>query len=235
MSNHPLHCACLIHGDKYKFEYVDKLYRALTRNFSDQVILHVFCEVDREVPAPYVKHALKDWNLNGANRAWWYKLQLFEPGHFDHQVIYFDLDMVITGNLDWMRQLSADYFWSIQDFRHLWRPSSTMMNSSVMAWDAPKFWWVHDQLVIERATSLFRGDQEYLSNIIQPPLLKFIEQQRAMSWRWQAMAGGYDFAHRCHRQPGAAAFVPETVSLLVFHGDPKPHEETDPVVKANWY
>lgn len=234
-TTHPLTCACLIHGDKYSFDYVNKLYSQLTRAFTQPITLHVFTEADREVPQPYVKHSLVDWNLGGANRAWWYKMQLFNRGHFEDTVIYFDLDMVVTSSLDWLTQLSENYFWSIQDFKYLWRPSSTMMNSSVMVWNASKFWHISDEFDLKRACSLHRGDQEYLSSIIKPPLLKFLPHQSAWSWRWQAAEGGYDFVHRCHRMPGQPAFIPDSVSLLVFHGDPKPHEVGDPLVKKHWW
>lgn len=230
----PINCACLIHGDKYDFDYVNKLYSQLTRAFSVPVVLHVFCEESREIPESYIKHSLVDWNLTGSNQAWWYKIQLFDRRHFDGPVVYFDLDIVVTGALDWIVNLPLDYFWSIQDFRYLWRPSSTMMNSSVMYWDASRFWSVFDEFSVARATALHRGDQEYLSTIIRPPLLKFFDHRSVVSWRWQAVAGGYDFVHRRHHDESQSAWIPDTVSLLVFHGDPKPHEVTDPIVVNNW-
>lgn len=229
-----INCACLIHGDKYSYEYVNKLYSQLSRAFKQPVKLHVFTESEREVKPPYVKHSLDEWGLDAGKQSWWYKMQMFGRQHFEGPVFYFDLDVVITGSLEHLTTLPLDYFWSIQDFKYLWRPSSTTMNSSVMIWDAAKFWYVLDEFDLKKACSLHRGDQEYLSSIIKPPLLKFIPQNQVMSWRWQAVAGGYDFVHRRHRCPEMPAYVPEDVRLLIFHGDPKPHEIDDHVVRDNW-
>lgn len=227
-------CACLIHGDKYPFKYVEVLYNQLSRAFSYPIRFHVFCEGDRIIPQPWIKHELIDWQLRGANRAWWYKMQLFQQGHFDSNVMYFDLDMVILGNLDWINNLPQEYFWSIQDFKYLWRPSSTMMNSSVMLWHAPSHWQVYDNFRLDQDTRLHRGDQEYLSTVIKPPLLRFFEHSKVMSWRWQACGGGYDFNHRRHLDPLRPAQVPGSVNFLVFHGDPKPHEIQDPIIEEHW-
>jgi hypothetical protein len=122
-------CACVIHGSGYDWQYVEKLYNMLSRNLSAEVRLHVYTEHDRSVPPHMVKHILEDWGISGPKRSWWYKMQLFNPAHFTGNLLYFDLDVVIANQLNWVRELSTDYLWTIRDFRYLQRRDTVTMNS----------------------------------------------------------------------------------------------------------
>ena len=106
-------CACVIHGSGYDWQYVERLYNMLCRNFTPKVRMHVYTEHDRSVPPHMVKHILEDWGIAGPKRSWWYKMQLFNPALFSGNLLYLDLDVVIANNLDWIRDLSLDYFWTI--------------------------------------------------------------------------------------------------------------------------
>jgi hypothetical protein len=94
------------------------------RHVSCPLRFHVFTEQHRAVPDHMIKHALKDWpGVSGRKKGWWYKMQMFDPDHIAGTVLYFDLDVVITGDLDWVRELDTRYFWTIRDFKKLWRPA----------------------------------------------------------------------------------------------------------------
>ena len=95
-------CACVIHGSGYDWPYVERLYNMLCRNLSAEVRLHVYTEHDRSVPPHMVKHILDDWGISGPKRSWWYKMQLFNPAHFAGNLLYFDLDVVIANQLNWI-------------------------------------------------------------------------------------------------------------------------------------
>jgi hypothetical protein len=86
----PIDCACVIHSDAYSWDYVERLYSMLSRHLSLGVRLHVYTEADRPVPAPFIKHALDDWEISGPRRSWWYKLQLFDSEKFSGSLLYFD-------------------------------------------------------------------------------------------------------------------------------------------------
>lgn len=138
--NFSVDCACVIHGTLYDWNYVEKLHSMLKRNFSYPVKLHVFTEPDREVPPTMIKHKLTPWqDVVGPKRAWWYKMQMFNPEHFSGRLFYFDLDVVIVRNLDWMLAMNPEQFCTIKDFRHLWKPNWNTINSSVMVWDTFRF------------------------------------------------------------------------------------------------
>jgi hypothetical protein len=231
-------CACLIHGDKYSWDYVEKLYSMLQRNFSYPIKLHVFTEAEREVPAHMIKHSLDSWPAaNGPKRAWWYKMQMFNPVHVPGRLLYFDLDVLIVDNLDWMLGLSSNHFWTIKDFRSLWRANWTGINSSVMFWDTQKFqhiWKKFSQSDMKKIMDQYPGDQDYISVMIDLVDRRFIDPTAVQSWRWQVDNGGLDMKTRTHRRPGAGAVVTPGLKIVIFHGRPKPDKIHDDFVVKHW-
>jgi hypothetical protein len=230
--------ACVIHGDAYDWIYVERLYNMLTANSAYDIRLHVFTEPCRTVPVPYVKHELTEWpGIAGPKKSWWYKMQMFDPAHNLGRVLYFDLDTVITKNIDWIWQLDQQYFWAIRDFRHLWRPAWNGINSSVMIWDTQKFAWIWDNFHsknINATAKLFHGDQDYLNTVLDDKTRRFIDPEIIKSWRWQCKDGGLDMKSRIYRSPNAGTMVDNNTAIMVFHGKPKPHEIQDPIVDLYW-
>jgi len=237
--NGTVDCACVIHGNKYDWCYVERLYNMVKRHSTHPIRFHVFTEPDRSVPDPMIKHVLNDWpGIAGPRKSWWYKMQMFEPGRISGRLLYFDLDTVIVDNIDWMQGLDARYFWSIRDFRHLWRPSWRGMNSSVMLWDTTRFAWIwreFQQNDVKTQARLFHGDQDFLNSVLTEKDLKFMDESLIKSWRWQIKDGGMDMKTRIYRRPDAGSVLPPGVNILIFHGSPKPHEVNDSVIKKLWY
>lgn len=232
-------CACVIHGDLYSWDYVERLYAMLMRNFTCKVNLHVFTEADRPVPDYMIKHELVEWpGVVGRRRGWWYKMQMFNPDNFAGQLLYFDLDVVITKNLDWIRGLDPSCFWSIKDFKYLWRPEWRGINSSVMYWDTQKFkpiWQNFEDKEVGEFIQKYRGDQDYLSAVLDTKTLKFIDEKLVKSWRWEIFNGGLDMKTKIYRCKNAGAVIPPETCVVVFHGNPKPHEISDPIMDKYWY
>lgn len=237
-SGAPIDCACVIHGKVYTWDYVERLFAMLTRNFSCPINLHVFTEHDRPVPGHMIKHILTDWpGVSGKKKAWWYKMQMFNPEHVKGQLLYFDLDTVISGDLDWIRTLPTQYFWAIKDFKYLWRANWQGINSSVMYWDTVKYshiWQNFQQRDLSSILGLYPGDQDYLTEMIDKKDVKFLPENSVKSWRWQVHDGGMDFRSRAYRRPGAGAVLDPHTKIMIFHGTPKPHEIHDPVIERFW-
>ena len=232
-------CACVIHGTGYDWTYVERLYNMLSLNLSGGIRFHVYTEADRPVPPHMIKHELKEWpGVSGPKKSWWYKMQLFDTRHHVGNLLYFDLDCVIIGDLQWLVDLPTQHFWSIRDFRYLQRQGHSGMNSSVMWWNTKQYahvWDNFDRLDIDQTVRRYPGDQDYLGAVIPNTELRYFDNQHLQSWRWQVAEGGYDFASRKPRQPGAVAQIDPSASILVFHGRPKPHECTaDPVIQRFW-
>lgn len=239
MDNSPVivDCACLIHGNAYSWTYVENLYAMLCRNLTPQVRLHVYTEAHRHVPEPFVKHVLTEWPEIRPGRAWWYKMQLFNPQHHAGALLYFDLDTVIVNNIDWIWQLSTDYLWAIRDFKHLWNPKDNSINSSVMWWHTQRYhnvWSGFSQLKLTENMKKYRGDQDYISAAVTLNQRRFFATENVQSWRWQCLDGGYNFQQRRYQAPGQGTKIEKNTSILVFHGKPKPHDIADPTVLAHW-
>ena len=236
----PVDCACVIHGDGYDWTYVDRLYNMLNRHLSRGVRLHVYTEPSRSVPEPMIKHNLIEWpGISGRKQSWWYKMQLFNTQHHQGPLLYFDLDTVIVDNLDWITHLSPVFFWTLQDFKSIWRPEQQNINSSVMYWNTVHWehiWQKFDQLGAARVLSMHKhgGDQEYLNTVIPMQKRMFIDPRKIVSWRWSALDGGINVKTRTYFRPGQGTRIDTGTSVLVFHGDPKPHEVDDVVIKQHW-
>ena len=238
MSSTEIHCACVVHGEAYDIQDVSNLYAMLQRHLDPAVTLHVLTEPDRALPKPWVHHALRPWpRAHGARGAWWNKLQLFDPDRFSGLVLYFDLDVVIVQDITWMLSLDPRKFWAIRDFRRLWRPHWSGINSSVMVWNADHMRDLGHtvaQADIDRLMQTYHGDQDYLTAVIPAAQIGFFPDSRCVSWRWQVMDGGMDMDTRRYRRPGAGAVVPADADVVVFHGRPKPHQIDLPWIHQNW-
>jgi hypothetical protein len=233
----PLDCACVIHGNAYSWDYVEKLYNGLRRGFSSDIRMHVWTEHHRSVPPHMIKHIIDESaELAGPKRAWWYKLQMFNVEHYTGHLLYFDLDTVIVGDLSWMLQLNPAYFWTVRDFRYLWKTGYSAMNSSVMFWDTVRYkhLWTDFQKDWPRYVASYPGDQDYLNAVLPEDQKRFLETPRVKSWRWEVQDGGMDVRTRRYRREGLGAELDDKTSILVFHGRPKPHDVTDPVVVKHW-
>ena len=232
-----LDCACVIHGESYSWEYVDKLYSMLARHISRPIQLHVYTENDRNVPAPYIKHVLADLGVSGPKKSWWYKMMLFDATEFSGDLLYFDLDVVITKKIDWIWQLPTRYFWSVRDFNYLWKPTQYDVNSSIMWWNTEKFnfvWQEFKKYKIGELMLKYHGDQNFITNTILQDDRKCFNTELIKSWRWQALDGGYNFSSRQYTRPNSGTNIADNTEILVFHGNPKPKDIMDSVIIQHW-
>ena len=230
-------CACVIHGSGYDWQYVERLYNMLTRALPGGIRMHVYTEHDRSVPPHMIKHILDDWGIAGPKRSWWYKMQLFNPAHFGGNMLYLDLDVVIANTLNWVPGHSTDYFWTIRDFKYLQRRDVTGINSSMMWFNVNRFSWVWNQFNqqdFKTTIKSYPGDQDFLNAVLDVNQRRFFEDFYFESFRWQCLDGGFDFFKRKHLKPGTGVQIKPSTSVVVFHGQPKPHEIQDPAIKTLW-
>jgi hypothetical protein len=233
----PVDCACVIHGNAYSWAYVEKLHSMLSRHITPGIRLHVYTEPSRTVPDLFIKHELTDWKITGPKKSWWYKMQMFNPEHHAGPLLYFDLDVVITGKLNWIYQTPPVDFWAVRDFKHLWRPTFYGINSSIMYWNTIKYahiWEKFKQQDLTHIMKKYHGDQDYITEAVPLKERKFFDTNRVQSWRWQCLDGGYDFRKRKHYAPGSGTQLLPTTSIMVFHGQPKPEQTTDLIIQQHW-
>jgi hypothetical protein len=136
-----------------------------------------------------------------------------------------------------MLALSPQHFWTIRDFRYLWRANWRGINSSIMLWDTEKFGWIWQQFKEHNSAAITRqyhGDQDYISSVLTDQDLRFMPEHLIKSWRWQIKDGGMDMKTRVYRRPDAGSVLDPETAVMIFHGSPKPHEVQDSVIAGLW-
>lgn len=137
---------------------------------------------------------------------WWSKLELFRPDLLEKlgDILYFDLDTVIVGDLGDIVQVS--YLTMLADFYRPDRLASGMMflprRVRTAVWER---WWP-DAVGHMRH---YRGDQEFLQ----------------VAWagkaeRWQDLLPGQVISYKAHVQRNRQAL--EAARVVCFHGRPRP-------------
>jgi hypothetical protein len=164
-----INIACVLRsGGKvnYNATWVEKLQRAVSRNFS---IPHRFvCLSDCDVPCERIP-------LLPGDRGFWNKLQLFRPGVFGNSnpVLYLDLDTVICKSIDEIYQKIQKYkfvMWHEQDNR--------THSSAMMYWsgDYSHLWDLYKSQPFEHWNHMYSspplyGDQAFVSENVKHRLL----------------------------------------------------------------
>lgn len=197
-------------------EYVSKLRNMVARNLT----------------VPYEFVCLTDLPRKG----WWSKLELFKPGRFTGPVLYLDLDIIITANIDHLVTLAATdktRLWMRDDFSYsIIQPKKDMdpetrrflggpgcCNSSVMLWqggsqDFAWHCWTNDA---ERYMREMHGDQNVLTRMLWPEYIGLLPNESIQSYKYGIRMRGE-----------------KPAPIVVTHGNPKPHELREDWVKACW-
>jgi hypothetical protein len=228
---------CLKHGTKYSAEYVNRLYNMVSRN----------CTLDYEFvclteDSAGLNPKIKTIPLPKGIAGWWCKPYMFSKDlPLKGTVLYIDLDVVISNNIDKLFTWSPGHWCTIRDFTRAMRPKWHKYNSSVIRFEAGSldFVWTEfdkDKINIQKR---LHGDQDWLFEVTY-------KRQRAMlypdswilSWKWEVRKdrkfkpGGI----KGKRELATVEKVtprPEC-SICVFHGDPNPENCKDPWVIDNW-
>jgi hypothetical protein len=201
--------ACIKWGEKYGAEYVSRLKSMVARNLS---CAHEFvCYTDRSISGITCEPLPSD--LPG----WWAKIGMFRPGFSTGEILYLDLDVVITDDLSVFRRPDDGKVWALDDFSYGFRKpkdgldggmkrllgGTSTCNSSVMFWhrDAGRKVW--DDFTPSVMDEL-HGDQNWVSKVLWPQTLELYPPGLACSYKYHTL-----------RDDGHGA-------ITVFHGDPKP-------------
>ena len=219
MRKKPLIVVCVCRsGGVYNEDYVTKLKNSVERNLSGEY--RFVCLANSSVPCERIplKHA---WP------GWWSKIELFRPGLFKGTVLYIDLDNVIVGSLNNLIERS-EKFYLMGAFSGKNRKST-----AVMMWtgEYPK---IYEDMVENEKKLLQQANDNPKSPLEQ----KFIINQLKTCYGFkddtsviQDMVGVVSYKHHCR---GVANPPLKGVSIVSFHGIPKPHQVEDKWVKENW-
>lgn len=216
---------CIKQGGFYGPEYVNKLFNMIQRNttrsfrfvcFTDRrdgINAHIECR-----PLPYQL------------RGWWCKIPLFAPPQCveDDQIVCLDLDVVITGNIDWLLDWRGDFC----ALAH-WQ---TANGDTTKKYYNGSLWslkpgtnthvWENLQSCADAVMREYYSDQEWIAEQI-PAAPTFNEL-------FPGKVLGFN-THYWNKQPQDRPRG-EDAALWIFHGFPKPSEVYKQVdwVKECW-
>ena len=204
--------ACVYWGNKFSIDYVYHLKSMVERNTTRP---HQFvCFSDRAI------EGITTRILKPGFEGWWNKMQVFDTSHgLTNRVVYFDLDTLITNNIDWLMDYNG-VFMGIEDLGcvnphqpHL----KNVLQTGVMAWEY-YLNGVHWDTFIQNFNLMekYRGDGELLNQMIPSynrDLLQRLYPGKLKSYKYQVYNEGLqDTAVVCfHGRPGIIQAMTETV------------------------
>jgi hypothetical protein len=162
---------------------------------------------------------------------------MFDPNlAVEGTILYFDLDVVITDNIDKLVSKNGQ-FYGIRDFNRKFNKDYRCLNSSVMTWlhgDHSIIWEQFIKLPSEAMRT--HGDQDWIWRITKSKII-FWPDSWVQSYKWEIRSrddlavvdGKRNFVSRVHNP-----IVSADCCVLVFHGEPKPHEVQDQFIIDNW-
>lgn len=225
---------CVRFGNKYGREYVIRLKNMVERNLT--IPYEFVCLTDDPTPIDGVRLIVQP--NAGYARPWWHKVHMFDPSlPINGRILYFDLDVIICNNID---KLVADKeekeFFGIRDFNRKFHANWNSLNSSVLSWHKgmhPDVWTVF--LTSPSTAQKLHGDQDWIWKVAKSRIT-FWPDEYIMSYKWELRDRS-----EITRSNGKPKFktvrspsIPKNCSVVVFHGDPKPEDITDPFVVDNW-
>jgi hypothetical protein len=197
-------------GGTYDVTWVQKLQRAVARNIT---VPHRFvCLTDVSILGVETIPLRHNWP------GWWSKVELFRPGLFHGPVLYFDLDVMITGNLDPMTG-------PFEGMVMLGDKLDGIMNSTAMWWDAsdPVYLPIYARFatnvsgeVAARQGINALGDQSLIQSTLEGSRTPISVWQQVLPQEWFV-----PFSYFSGFNPEVLGGLPEQARLVYCLGNPK--------------
>ncbi len=160
---------CMKWGNRYGDEYVNRLWSMIKRNTRRPTRLICFTERPEGIHPEVERRPLPEIDLPERVR-WlpWRKLSLWNPAieGLGGDVLFLDLDMVITGSLDDFFDYEPGAFGIVRNWT---QPRSQIGNTSLYRWKAGSYPEIYTnfQADPEKILRDFRIEQQYISHVIK--------------------------------------------------------------------
>jgi len=222
-----INVCCVFYGNKYTSDYVQNLYNMVKRHLTVPHKFYCFTDHTNMFDHVYGDIIYKDLPLKGY-KGWWNKLQLFNTDiELQGVNLYFDIDIVITKNIDCFATYGDDKsFCIISDFE----PKFKEYNSSIMKWnnDTASIIW-KKYIEWQDHYNNFHNDQQVITDIIHDKdILKIYPDEWSFSYKWYSREKPrFDISEQTYEED-------KNAKIAVFHGKPDPHESKQEWVKKHW-
>jgi len=232
-----IYILCLKHGTKYSSEYVNRLYNMCKRWCS--LDFKFVCLTDN---AEQLNSDIMILPIPSGLTGWWCKPYMYSKElPIQGTILYMDLDVVLSANIDKLITYQPNHWCTIRDFTRAMRPKWPRYNSSIIRFKTGELDFVWDKYIKEPKAiqSRFFGDQDYLyAETHQKKGAMLYPDSWVQSWKWEVRKSK---VLELNKAKGTRKFrevenvVPRVeCCVCVFHGDPNPHNCDDPWVKENW-
>lgn len=237
-TNEKITIACVLKtgGKVYNSTYVNNLAAGVKRNIT--IPYEFVCLTD--IPTNYstidrnVVHRVIPLINSFPN--WWSKIELFRENIFTtNTVVYFDLDTLIIGNIDYLQSFNEN-FGALLDFNAFNTPnllSKTSIGSGVMCWSnnyPTKLYNIFIQDSKKYMDYMSGGDQQFIENIIGLSNIYFLQDEfpkEIISYKVHT-----PYRHKPYDESIVSKLNP---SIVCFHGSPRIHDVDNDFVKKHWH
>lgn len=226
-----LNVVCIKWGDKYPSYYVNRLHagvrRGLDRSFRFICFTDDAAGIDPAIEThplpiePFEAEIVAAMQRKGRRGAW-RKISLFRPGLADMsgQILGFDLDVVVTGDLADIVDHSPDRVVMRREWRYEWRGKHGG-HGSVFSFDPGLHPYLYDEFAADpaRSVALHRGSEQYYTSMtaLRHKQLAYLPGNLVCSFKRDAIP-----------RPPLNYFLvprlPRDCRVMCFHGKPKMDE-----------
>lgn len=217
---------CMKWGVKYGPDYANRLFRMLEHWMRGPFELICFTD-DSTGLLPEINHRpLPEVSIPpGSPERGWNKVGMFHPeiGLPERPVLFLDLDVVLTGEMDILFEIEGDFL-ICNDWN--WRKPG-VGNSSVFRFvpgTQDHIWKIFEENP-EAIKLRHRNEQEFVT--AEANGLRFWPDELCRSYKRHCLPGGL-------LKPFLSPRLPDGARVLIFHGDPKP-EDAVAGRSGKWY
>ena len=225
---------CLKHGEKYSSDYVNRLYNMVKRNLT--IPFTMVCLTDNKTG---IDSNILCLDLPKELTGWWCKPYMYSADlPLNGTVLYMDLDVVVSGNLNKLFDYEPDNWCVIRDFTRAMQPQWEKYNSSVVRFKVGQLHnvWAEFRKDPQKIIRSHFGDQDWLWTAAKGTA-KLWPDEWIQSWKWEIRKDRHlQSGTKGNRKFRTVEDVvpPDECCICVFHGDPNPHNCDDPWVRNNW-
>lgn len=231
----PITVLCVRFGTGYGREYVEVLRNMVSRHLTTPY--EFACLTDDHNPITGVR-TIYQQNA-GYNKQWWHKVHMFDPSlPIKGRILYFDLDVIISNNLDKLITSANNDFYGIRDFNRKFHPTWKYLNSSVMSWVHGTQNHIWEKYISNKSEAhRLHGDQDWIWQQARDRI-KFWPDEWIRSYKWEMRSreeiGTMNGKRSFKTVKEDLSHINPHCSVAVFHGDPKPQDIKDKFVIDNW-